>query len=110
MLALESLAAIVTILGGIVAALFWMYGRMVALRRENDHLQKCLYAMKTAPNQPANADYLVDGEGSRLCIRCYHTSQSRWKLLREANGWRCPVCGNESRHETPTDMGVKRKS
>jgi hypothetical protein len=102
MMVLESLAALVTILGGFVAALFWMYGRMVALRRENDELRNRLNASQAVPSQPANADYLVDEEGNRLCIRCFHTSQSRWKLLQEADGWRCPVCGNVSRHEAPS--------
>jgi hypothetical protein len=110
MIFLESLAAMVTIVGGIVAAFFWMYGRMVILRRENDELQQRLYTMNSTPSQPANADYLVDEEANRLCIRCYHTSQSRWKLLQEADCWRCPVCGNESRHEAPKPADVKSNS
>ena len=99
MMALESLAALVTIVGGIVAAFFWMYGRMANLRRENDDLRNRISAMQTAPQQPLNADYLVDEDQNRLCIRCYNTSQGRWKLLKEENCWKCPVCGTESRHE-----------
>ena len=99
MIALEALAALVTIVGGIVAAFFWMYGRIANLRRENDELRSRIQAMQAAPQQPLNADYLVDEDQNRLCIRCYNTSQSRWKLLKEGACWKCPVCGAESRHE-----------
>ena len=99
MIALEALAALVTIVGGIVAAFFWMYGRIANLRRENDQLRDLLNAAQTAPQQPLNADYLVDEDRNRLCIRCYNTSQKRWKLMKEGDCWKCPVCGTESRHE-----------
>jgi hypothetical protein len=99
MIALEGLAALVTIIGGIVAAFFWMYGRIANLRRENDGLRGQIQSMRAAPQQPLNADYLVDDDQNRLCIRCYNTSQSRWKLLKESDCWKCPVCGAESRHE-----------
>lgn len=101
MIALEALAALVTIVGGIVAAFFWMNGRIVNLRRENDELRARMQAVLGAPQQPPNADYLVDGDQNRLCIRCYNASQSRWKLLKEGALWKCPVCGSESRCEPP---------
>jgi hypothetical protein len=97
MMALELIATLVTIFSGVVAVLIWMNSRISALRKENGVLRAHLQELKTAPRQPANADYLVDGEGHRLCIHCYSTSQRRWKLLHDASGWKCPVCGAESR-------------
>ncbi len=99
MIALESLAALVTILGGIVAVIIWLLGRIAVLKKENDELYARLQSLATAPQQPANADYLVDADGNRLCIRCYNTSQARWKLLQDGGAWKCPVCGSESRHD-----------
>lgn len=101
MIALEALAALVTIVGGIVAAFFWMNGRIVNLRRENDELRARMRALLAAPQQPPNADYLVDEDQNRICIRCYGSSQNRWKLMKEGDVWKCPVCGGESRHEPP---------
>ena len=107
MIALEGLAALVTIVGGIVAAFFWMNGRIANLRRENDELRNQLALFQTAPQQPPNADYLVDEDQNRLCIRCFNASQTRWKLLKEGASWKCPVCGSEARHDANSGTPIK---
>jgi hypothetical protein len=96
MMLLEVMATLVTICGGILAALYWFYSRMAALRRENDELRAYIAAMQAAPQQPAGADYLQDAQGERLCIRCFHTAQKQWKLIKEGDHWHCPVCGSQS--------------
>ena len=89
---------LVTICGGILGGLYWLYSRMAGLRRENDDLRAYIAALQTAPRQPDGADYLQDPQGERLCIRCFHTSQKQWKLIKDRAHWRCPVCGQESVH------------
>ena len=98
MMVLEMMAMLVTICGGILAALYWFYNRMAALRRENDDLRTYIAALQAVPQQPAGADYLQDAQGERFCIRCFNASQKHWKLIKEAGHWRCPVCGTESTH------------
>ena len=92
MIILESLAALVTICGGIVAALVWIYTRLVALRQENESLRAQLAERDHAPVQPAGREYLVDEGQTPLCIRCYGNGHNRWKLVADHDRLRCPVC------------------
>ena len=96
MIVLETMARLVTICGGVLASLFWLYTRLSSLRRENEKLREYISAIQSAPKQPAGADYVQDDQGNRICIHCYHSSQKQWKLIKETNGWRCPVCGAQS--------------
>jgi hypothetical protein len=93
MIALETIAALVTIIGGVIAVLVWSFGRVSLLKSHNAELQAQLAALQTAPRQPEGCDYLVDAEGQPLCIHCFSTGQHRWKLIPENGQQRCPVCG-----------------
>ncbi len=93
MFALESIAALVTIIGGVAALLVWTLGRVSAFKAENEQLRAQLAALQGAPRQPPGCDYLEDSDGSPLCIHCYSTVQHRWKLIKEDGHQRCPVCG-----------------
>ena len=92
MIILESLAALVTICGGIVAALFWFFSKLYALRRENDTLRARLAELENGPSQPEGREYLTDADGTPICIRCYSGSRNRWKLVPDGSHFRCPVC------------------
>ena len=93
MIALETIAALVTIIGGVIAVLVWAFGRVAMLKQENAGLREQLAQSQTAPRQPEGCDYLVDAEGQPLCIHCFSTGQHRWKLIPENGQQRCPVCG-----------------
>lgn len=92
MIILESLAALVTICGGIVAALVWIFSKLVALRQENETLRARLAEQQSGPVQPAGREYLVDEDQAPLCIRCYGNGHHRWKLVEDNGRLRCPVC------------------
>ena len=98
MFALESIAALVTIIGGVAALLVWMLGRVATFKQENEKLRAQLLALQTAPRQPPGCDYLEDSDGSPICIHCYSTVQHRWKLIKENGQQRCPVCGKVTTH------------
>ncbi len=98
MIALELMAMLVTIFGGLLAGAYWLYSRMNALRKNNDELRAYIANLQAAPQQPDGADFLQNAQGERLCIRCFNTSQKQWKLIKEGAQWRCPVCGTESVH------------
>ncbi len=93
MIALETIAALVTIIGGVIAVLVWAFGRVSLLKHQNEELRGQLAQLQSAPRQPEGCDYLVDAEGQALCIHCYSTGQHRWKLIPENGQQRCPVCG-----------------
>jgi len=93
MIALETIAALVTIIGGVIAVLVWSAGRVSVLKHQNEELRLQLAQLQTAPRQPEGCDYLVDAEDQPLCIHCYSTGQHRWKLLAEHGQMKCPVCG-----------------
>lgn len=101
MIAIELLAALVTICGGLLAGAYWLYSRMNALRKNNDELRAYIASLQTAPVQPDGADYLQNTQGERLCIRCFNSTQKQWKLIPDGPHWRCPVCGTESVHPSP---------
>ena len=101
MIALELLAALVTICGGLLAGAVWLFSRMSALRKNNDELRAYIAALQTAPIQPDGADYLQNAQGERLCIRCFNSTQKQWKLIPDGPHRRCPVCGTESVHSAP---------
>ena len=92
MIALEMMAMLVTICGGLLAAAYWLYSRMSALRRNNDELRAYIANLQAAPRQPDGADYLQNAQGERLCIRCFNSTQKQWKLIKDETRWRCPVC------------------
>jgi len=98
MFALESIAALVTIFGGVAALLVWTFGRVAAFKRENASLRAQLADLQTAPRQPPGCDYLEDRDGAALCIHCYSTAGQRWKLIKENGQQRCPVCGKTTAH------------
>jgi len=93
MIALESIAALVTIIGGVIAVLIWAFGKVALLKQENAQLRAQLSAKETVPQQPFGCDYLEDIDGSPICIHCYSAGQHRWKLIPENGLQRCPVCG-----------------
>ena len=101
MIALELLAALVTICGGLLAGAVWLFSRMSALRKNNDELRAYIAALQTAPIQPDGAAYLQNAQGERLCIRCFNSTQKQWELIPDGPHWRCPVCGTESVHSAP---------
>lgn len=96
MIALELMAMLVTICGGLLAGAYWLYSRMNALRRENDELRTYIAALQSAPQQPDGADYLQNAQGEKLCIRCFNSTQKQWKLIKDGADWRCPVCNATS--------------
>ncbi|MGD9780819.1 MAG: hypothetical protein AB7V14_01560 [Kiritimatiellia bacterium] len=96
MIALELMAMLVTICGGLLAGAYWLYSRMNALRRENDELRTYIAGLQSAPRQPDGADYLQNAQGERLCIRCFNSTQKQWKLIEDGTNWRCPVCDSVS--------------
>ena len=98
MIALEMMAMLVTICGGLLAGAYWLYSRMTALRRNNAELREYIANLQAAPQQPDGADYLQNAQGERLCIRCFNTTQKQWKLIKDGAEWRCPVCGAASVH------------
>ena len=98
MIALEMLAMLVTICGGLLAGAYWLYSRMNALRRNNEELREYIANLQAAPQQPDGADYLQNAQGERLCIRCFSSTQKQWKLLPDGTQWRCPVCNSVSVH------------
>ena len=98
MIALELLAMLVTICGGLLAGAYWLYSRMNALRRDNDELRAYIAGLENTPRQPDGADYLQNAQGERLCIRCFNSTQKQWKLIEDGPRWRCPVCNGTSVH------------
>ncbi|MEI7782137.1 MAG: hypothetical protein WCJ18_09470 [Planctomycetota bacterium] len=98
MFALESIAALVTIFGGVAALLVWTFGRVATYKQENASLRAQLAAVQAAPRQPPGCDYLEDSEGTPLCIHCFSTAGQRWKLIKENGQQRCPVCGKVTAH------------
>jgi biopolymer transport protein ExbB/TolQ len=98
MIALEMMAMLVTIFGGLLAAAYWLYSRMSALRRNNEELREYIANLQSAPQQPDGADYLQNAQGERLCIRCFNSTQKQWKLIQDGAQWRCPVCDGVSVH------------
>jgi hypothetical protein len=93
---------LVTIIGGVIAVLVWAFGRVAELKREVAELQQQLAATQTAPRQPEGCDYLVDTDGTPLCIHCYSTGRHHWKLIPENGQQRCPVCGKVTTHTQRT--------
>lgn len=70
MIARETIAALVSILGGVVAVLIWAFGKISALKLENTQLRDQLAAHEIAPRQPLGCDYLEDSDGSPICVHC----------------------------------------
>jgi hypothetical protein len=75
----------------LVAGLIWK--KLSSIRHERDELKAQLDAIRQAPTQPHGASYLLDKDGQRVCIHCYHAKQNQWRLLFAPSGWHCPVCG-----------------
>jgi hypothetical protein len=105
MIALELMAMLVTILGGLLAGAYWLYSRMNELRRNNDELREYIANLQAAPQQPDGADYLQNMQGERLCIHCFSSTQKQWKLIKDGTHWRCPVCGTASVQQPDVGTG-----
>jgi len=107
MFALESIAALVTIIGGAIAVLLWVFGKAAVLKNENTALRAQLAARDQVPRQPPGCDYLEDSNGSPICIHCYSNGQHCWKLIPENGQQRCPVCGKVTSRGPPAVQRMK---